>query len=189
MLQLVQDVYNIFLRALTHAKYTALKGRLPPSPHAHTVSYCVWESSGIWRAETLSGDLWPPLAERRRLTWGSLGDFQVTQRTVSGLWKDHCVLCVQGLLCLSIRWSTVISNEQQTCFLYFNTTLWNSRLFCGFYSNHRSLLEAMFRMHLVFLHCCSHQRCNINLCEPFSLLSSHDSVPETQWQAPKQTGW
>lgn len=112
-------------QALTHAKYTSCKSHFPlmlshTLRRAQTVSYCVWGSSSIWRAETLSGDLWPLVAESCRVTWGSLGGFQVSQRAFRGLLKDHCAHCVQGLLCLcSISLFTVKSDEQQTC--YFNT--------------------------------------------------------------------
>lgn len=110
-------------KALTHAKYTSFErhshtATFSSSAHlhtqAHTVSYCVWESSGIWRAETLSGDLWPLVVECCGVTWGFLWDIQVTQRAVRELFvRGVCKACC---VC-HISWSTEISQKQQICYL------------------------------------------------------------------------
>lgn len=95
----------LLLEALTHCHLPLLL--------AHTQRRTQWaivsESSGIWRAETLSGDLWPLVAKSRRLTGRPHRSFQVTQRAVRGLLKDYCML--HGEVVVSLQYLLIQSDK------------------------------------------------------------------------------
>lgn len=142
MLQLVQDVYNSGTSCTENSlpdkhshmlNILLLKASFPSCSHIHSHRRKQWaivsegvQASGEQKPSRVTSDLWwLRVADWHEGLWEAF-------RWVRGLLKDHCVHCVQGLLCLcSISWLAVISDEQQTCYLRLfqhTKTLWSPRL-------------------------------------------------------------